>query len=147
METVITIPPTNGHFSLFAEGELLSVFSMGPGRESFVTLEDEHPINLFYKINGRRYLYICTSVRDMEYLPVYNFKEVSSPLRVMTVLHGRAYDRYKRSLSYLKKKYVGKSSRFRSVFFMKLAALCKNGMNSNSNIEILADKEMVNDEK
>ena len=147
METVITIPPTNVHFSLFAEGALLSVFSMGPGMESFVTLEDEHPINLFYKINGRRYLYICTSVREMESLPVYKFKEVSSPLRVMAVLHGRAYDRYKRSLSYLKKRYTGKSSRFRSLFFMRLAALCRNGMNSNRNIEILADKEMMYEEK
>ena len=83
----------------------------------------------------------------MESLPVYKFKEVSSPLRVMAVLHGRAYDRYKRSLSYLKKRYTGKSSRFRSLFFMRLAALCRNGMNSNRNIEILADKEMMYEEK
>lgn len=134
MDCTITIPQENGNWTVYAEGVLVRrAFTDGA---SFVTLDDDHCITLYYTVRTWRRLYVCASPRLVPFR-VHDFAESDAPLSVMADLAGRAYDRYKRSMGRLSAATGGGFYRYPPAFFWQLAFLCRFGKNDAHNLERL----------
>lgn len=143
VDCTISIPNENEHYSLYAEG--VFVRKMITDTQSFITLNDDFCIILYYTVHTWRHLYVCCATRLFPYYP-HTFNESDAPLSVIADLTGRSYDRFKRSMAYLNAATLGKFYRFPPTFFWQLASLCRFGKNSRLNLRLLVntyDKSIV----
>lgn len=113
---------------------------MGPGQETYVILDSDHPIALYYKVMGRRRLYICLQSAP-EIFDIHRFPEIEIPMAVVSSLSGRAYDRYKRSIRLMERMTEGRVFSKRINFFIRFAELCALGKNSIANMRLLLNTE------
>lgn len=134
MNIIITIPEPNRLFSLYAMGKLKSVVRLQD--KSFVTLDDDYVISLFYRLGKHRHVYICASPRILPGVPTRNFSGVDKPLAVLSELTGRSFDRYKRALYLLSSNAKSKDSfsKMQISSFWNIAQLCALGKNSLQNL-------------
>ena len=143
MDCTVTIPVDNEHYSLYAEG--VFVRKTVTEQQSFITLNDDFCILLYYTVHTWRHLYVCVATRLFPYCP-HNFNESDAPLSVIADLSGRAYDRFKRSMRYLNAATRGAFYRFPPAFFWQLASLCRFGKNDRLNLQMLVyqyDKTII----
>lgn len=136
MEICIKIPVPTKYFSLYVQGRVLDVASMGNGESSFVTMDSDWPMALYYRVMNRRHIFICTQSSICGFATRI-FPEAMIPLTVLTELDGRAYDRYKRTMRMLEDKTKGDCFMSPPDFFIRLAELCRCGRNSMSNVMLL----------
>ena len=104
--------------------------------ESYVTLDGDFCVVLYYTVGKYRRLYICqcSAPKDADISMLSGCK---MPVTVLYELTGRAFDRFKRSMDYLNHASDGLFYRLPYIFFLQLAALCQAGKNSRLNLSLL----------
>ena len=143
MDCTVTIPKDNEHYSLYAEG--IFIRKTVTEQQSFITLNDDFCITLYYTVHTWRHLYVCVATRLFPDYP-HTFNESDAQLSVIADLTGRAYDRFKRSMHYLNVATLGAFYRFPPSFFWQLASLCRFGKNNRLNLRLLVyqyDKTII----
>lgn len=135
MEICIKIPIPKKSFSLYVQGIILNAITTD--QETFLILDSNYPITLYYKIMGRRKIYVCSSHNlGSEYVRKH-FPESNLPLSVACELSGRAFDRFKKSIRLLEKIHGNSILKKGIDFFIRLSELCSSGKNSLPNLELL----------
>lgn len=135
MELVtVFIPPEKAPYTLFAEGAFVSI--KGNKDEGYqVDFSEDYMLLLFYHFPFHRRLYV--TVNHFHSLPKNSLMGVSQKRVILAELQGRAFDRMKRSLAYLKKLTGGNCFSFPKEFWLRFIALMRSGKNSQQNIDTL----------
>lgn len=133
----VKIPKGSAGLTLYAEGLLL-------GKEDKKTyyeleLSKNKVIILYYKFHfNHRRLYIVCAPELMDNCFVKSFSLVSDNMSVIAELHGRGFDRFKRTMEYLVKASDSAVLDLPPVFFFQLAYLCRNEKNDRVNLKKLS---------
>lgn len=134
----VHIPKKDNGITLFAEGTLLSQIDKDQYYE--LELAKSKCIVLYYKLHfNHRRLFIVCDPRLMQNKFVKDFTLVSDSLSVIAELHGRGFDRFKRSIEYLNKATDNQIMDLPPAFFWQLAYICRNGKNDKANLNKLAN--------
>lgn len=138
MELVrVYIPSEQQLFTIYADGNLVCIEG---DEDSGYNLEFKanQMIALFYHSKFHRRCYITFSpdcIHEWKF-PSYNFYLVDQQRVSVSMLQGRAFDRFKRSLEIVKKQ-VANCYRLPPLFWIRFAYLAQQGRNSIENIERL----------
>lgn len=136
----ISVPAEkNAFYTIYAEGVSYGAYLRPSRREYDVFLDSRYPIILYFTVRNHRRAFVCASPDLME-SNIHAFACTEAPLSVIAFLHGRAFDRFKRSLSYLCKYTENRCHEFGIPFYWQLSYLAKNGLNSTMNLRLLAEK-------
>ena len=134
----ITIPATKDSFyTIYAQGVSQGAFLNPERKEYDVFLDAAYPIILFFTFKNYRRAFVCIDSARIS-TNIYKFSCVNKELSVISILRGRALDRFKRSLNYLCKHTANRCSTYDIRFYWQLAYLAKRALNSNQNLKLLA---------
>lgn len=129
----------NEKFTVFAEGVSYGAF-LNPEKGLYeVYLDYSQPILLYFTLVKSRRLYICTNPENSS-TEIVKFPVANKPLSVMATLRGRAFDRFKRSLKYIKKVLKTDCTRYNIKFYWELAYLSNTGLTAAANLRALVEK-------
>ena len=129
----------NEKFTVFAEGVSYGAF-LNPEKGLYeVYLDYSQPILLYFTLNKSRRLYICTNPENSS-TEIVKFPVANKPLSVMATLRGRAFDRFKRSLKYIKKVLKTDCTRYDIKFYWELAYLSNMNLTFSANLKSLVEK-------
>ena len=129
----------NEKFTVFAEGVSYGAF-LNPEKGLYeVYLDYSQPILLYFTLVKSRRLYICTNPENSS-TEIVKFPVANKPLSVMATLRGRAFDRFKRSLKYIKKVLKTDCTRYNIKFYWELAYLSNTGLTAAANLKALVEK-------
>jgi hypothetical protein len=131
-DIVVSIPK-HSFYTLYAEGASCGITDTG---DTFkVSFSPSGTIILFYTFPHHRRLY---AVRRESTAGIRKqFIDCVEPLFSLFQLRGRAFDRFKRALEYIKKTAGARCFDYPSLFWFQLACLCREDKNSLLNISIL----------
>ena len=132
--------PKNEYYTLFAEGKFLSKHSDDNCTE--ITFAKKGILILFYHFpkHGRsqhRRVYITCNPDTFENKYVHSLEGVSEERTVLAELRGRAFDRLKMSLEYIRKETNDECYTYSNEFWLKVSYLMHAGKNSQYNINNL----------
>ncbi len=125
-------------YTVYAEGVSHGVRLIPERREYEISLDCRHPIVLYFTFRTFRKAYVCIAP-EIFGMNIYRFDCASRELAVVSQLRGRAYDRFKRSLAWLRRQTQNRVHKFDIRFYWQLAFLAKKGLNSNLNLKMLAE--------
>lgn len=130
------IPKNNNNYSIYVEGTLVSQIDCG----SYYELEfSKGKILILYynfKLKHRR-LYIVCNPDQMENSYEKFFLGLSDKMSIIAELRGRGFDRFKRSIDYLKKATENQIMSLPPAFWFQMAYICRNGINNRFNLNNL----------
>lgn len=132
MTEIKMIVPRDKLYTLFCEGRLLHIEKLPNKFE--LTMDFDYPVVLYYTHRHHRRLYIIT--KPCKPFIMEN-ADVLSPFSIIGQLRGRSFDRFKRSMWYIKKKTLGSCYTFPPSFYFKLLFLANNGKNDRFNLNQL----------
>lgn len=132
----VFIPPGEQLFSLYADGNLIK--KEGNEDEGYNLEFTPQMIALFYHSKNHRRCYVTVDPLLVSHwgFQQYSLHGVDEKRVVIAVLLGRSFDRFKRSLSLLKK-MTANCYNLPPLFWIRFAYLAQKGRNSVSNIERL----------
>lgn len=137
MKNIISVQiQKDEYFTTFADGVFVSKEVFDSDSVS-INLDGNYCIMLFYTLGSSRNVFLCSTQEKIKKINEQFFVNVSEPLGIMNILTGRAYDRFKRSLDYVKKATQGKVLYFPEQFFLEFSVMCENGHNNSECIERL----------
>ncbi len=135
MAEVTVIVPRDKEYTLFCEGKLIHLETLPTIYR--LEMDFDYPIILYYTHRYHRRLYII--MKPCPPLICENV-DVRSPFSVIAQLRGRGFDRFKRSMWYIKRKTNGLCYRFPPSFYFKLSYLANNEKNSRFNLNMLINQ-------
>lgn len=134
----VLIPSEENYFHIYAEGVFHSMQHIE--NETEIVLDDKYPFILFYTFPYHNRIYICCS-KEICNKNLFSLYNVNKEFSIISILEGRrSFDRFKKSLDYLKQKTNGEILKLPAAFFWQLAYLCKIGHNNSYNLEKLTKK-------
>lgn len=135
MKTLFVDIPVKADYTLYAEGILLSKEKLS---DCFrLEFEKRNCLILYYTMKKYRRLYIVSSPELFNNKFKFSFEDVSEPVSVIAQLRARSFDRFKQTISYLRKTTDDDVLRLPVQFFWQAATLCSLNKNSKFNIDNL----------
>lgn len=133
MKNITVFIPKSGIYTLFAEGSFEKKVSEGDFHQ--IEFREDNILVLFYHFPFHRRLYVTSAPSLFNNENVHTLDGVDTERSILAQLRGRAFDRFKRSLSYIQEHTDYKCFTYPNEFWLRIIYLMQAGKNSLHNIQ------------
>ena len=138
MDIVTVRIPATDFYSLFAEGSFLKMEKTET--EYYIDFNADNVLIVFYHFPFHRRLYITCNPAKFNNKEIHVLEGVDNERSVLVQLQGRAFDRFKRSLDFIKKETDNTCFSLQNEFWFQMANLMRAGKNSTLNMKTVISR-------